>query len=230
MFYTIYKEKEPDEYSVFIYIPDILDDTTYNELSEWLNSRNYKSGFGVKSKPIPRKQLWYQEDKQYFCKKWKSRLERWESETYDDFLYLLQKKVCERIRSMMPKLPDSKYIDLSFDINSCLVNYYRHGYDSIHPHRDSIHSFGLYPTIIGLSIGATRMMNIERVQYNCDNIRSCKKDRENEQGIHMMFPLADNSVFIMMGSSQKYYTHEIIKEPHIIEPRYSLTFRKYIDL
>ena len=39
------------------------------------------------------------------------------------------------------------------DINSCLVNRYRSGADSIKPHRDSLDSFGPTPTIIGLSIG-----------------------------------------------------------------------------
>jgi len=230
MIYTIHKEYSENEYSVFIYIPNILDFELYDELTSWLQQKHYKNGTGAKNKPIPRLQLWFQENENYFCKSWKTRLERWKSEPYERMIYKIQGAIRKKLEEHDIKsiLPSSSCIDTSFVMNSCLINYYRHGYDSIHPHRDCIDSFGIYPTIMGLSIGATRMMNINRVYFNNENIKSCKRD-PNQQGINMTFPLEDNSLFIMMGTSQKYYTHEILKEPHIIEPRYSLTFRKYIE-
>ena len=39
--------------------------------------------------------------------------------------------------------------------------------------------------------------------------------------------LKSNSIFIMRGASQKYFTHEIIKDKSE-GIRYSLTFRKYL--
>ena len=44
-------------------------------------------------------------------------------------------------------------------INSCLVNKYRNGDDSIRPHRDTPDSFGFYPSIIGLSLGSSKVFN-----------------------------------------------------------------------
>jgi len=98
------------------------------------------------------------------------------------------------------------------EIDSCLVNKYKDGNDIIAPHKDNSISFGIYPTIIIYSIGSTREMKI-----NNDIIKKSK-----------LFSLEDNSVFIMSGASQKYYTHEIIKS-NTKNVRYSLTFRKYIN-
>ena len=148
----------------------------------------------------------------------------------------VQEIVNKRLKEMdiegMTGFKDRSYknMDFSFDFNSCLVNLYRDGNDSIAAHRDSIQSFGLYPTIVGLSIGSTRLMRIQRVYYNEENTKSCKMDNINKKGLTMEIPLDDNSVFIMAGSSQKYYTHEILKDEKVMEERYSMTFRKYIDL
>ena len=50
-------------------------------------------------------------------------------------------------------------------INSCLINKYRDNNDSIKPHRDSLSSFGNNLTIVGLSIGSSRILRLKRIIY-----------------------------------------------------------------
>jgi alkylated DNA repair dioxygenase AlkB len=101
-------------------------------------------------------------------------------------------------------------IVLNDKINSCLVNLYENGNDKISRHKDSSDSFGNIPTIVNLSIGQTRILRLIN----------------NEETID--FPLEHNSLFIMAGSSQKNYTHEIIEDKTITKKRYSLTFRELL--
>ena len=77
--------------------------------------------------------------------------------------------------------------------------------------QDTKLTFGEYPTIIGLSIGNKRNILFRKIQ---------NKEIFN-------FELESGSLFIMAGSSQKYYTHEIPKNDSK-EHRYSLTFRETI--
>ena len=90
---------------------------------------------------------------------------------------------------------------------------------------DSIESFGEYPLIVGLSLGSTRKINFRKVLYDENNTKSMKKDRKNP--VNFSMKLESGSLFIMSGSSQKYFGHEIPKcnDDNI---RYSLTFRKFI--
>jgi alkylated DNA repair dioxygenase AlkB len=260
MWYQVHREKEQGEYSVLLYIPNFLDISMYNYVKKWLSDNytndNFKGGEGVIGKEVPRKQIWFQENGEYFCKNWKGRLDRWKSENYSDNLREIQNYIQSRIidlnlenilKSSLTDDYNPSYIDFSPKLNSCLVNLYRDGNDSIHAHRDCVDSFGMYPTIIGLSVGVTRTMRITKIVYNEDNIKSMKPDKSvyetitkdtdfdidekhitcDKKGLMMDFELEDNSVFIMMGASQKYYTHEIIKEPDIQDKRYSITFRKW---
>jgi alkylated DNA repair dioxygenase AlkB len=98
-------------------------------------------------------------------------------------------------------------------INSCLINKYPCGENFIAPHRDSAISFGEKPTIIGLSIGNERKIDFVRND----------KTKVND----FSFDLESGSLFIMAGSSQKYYQHSIPKE-YCENVRYSFTFREFI--
>lgn len=203
-----------DEPYEFIYIDNVLPPYTYSRLLEWLQSQEYKSGKCISGKVIPRLQNWYQVDKKYFCEKWKYRYDRWKSEDYDDFLMILQNFISEQT---------SKILNKPIKFNSCLVNKYRNGNDVIKPHRDCVESFGEYPVISGLSIGSERKFRVCKIIYNTSNTKSLKKDTQYEDII-----LKDNSMLIMRGSSQKYFTHEILKDDSL-ESRYSLTFRDFLS-
>jgi len=240
--------KENDsEISILLYIENFLSDDNLMICENWLKKRYYDGDFIGESSKIneseierySRKQMWFQEDKEYFCSLWKERHKRWESYEYDRTLQyiqeLVQTKILDNIKHSMFSIELhelSKYykgiLDTRFNFNSCLVNVYENGNEGISPHRDCLDSFGLYPTIVGLSIGATRHMKIKRIVFNENNILSMKNDNDpKNKGLSMELPLQNNSVFIMMGASQKYYTHEIIKEPEIKDKRFSLTFRQW---
>ena len=211
------------EKSLFYYIPNFLTTKEYTILKKWLESNKFIKGNCVSGKEIPREQLWYQEEGKYFCKKWNHKYDRWTSNTYEEELEIIQNKI-KNFSKNIKQLTDSELIKIP-NINSCLINKYRSGNDSIKPHRDTSESFGIYPTIIGLSIGTERNIIIKKIDYDPNNINSLKHDTNTS--LNLDIPLEDNSLFIMAGASQKYFTHEIPK--HINEGvRYSLTFREFI--
>ena len=195
-------EHDNDRPTILYYQDNVVSD---DEI-DFLFDLNYKEGVYDKDDinktvKVSRKQLWFQTENKYFCPVWKKRLDRWEAMPYPNKLITVQNKIEELINNLQ--------LDSTFKINSCLINYYETGSNFIPPHKDSAFSFGEYPTIICISHGEERTMRI-------------KNDKESYD-----FNLKSNSVFIMSGSSQKYYTHEILKKS-TLNPRYSLTFRNYI--
>ena len=82
---------------------------------------------------------------------------------------------------------------------------------SIPPHRDCLDSFGEYPTIANFSIGDEREIMF----------------RNNKTKETTSYLLKENSLFIMAGTSQTDYTHEILKTDSE-KVRYSMTFREYL--
>lgn len=218
-----------DEKSLFYYESNFLDNNRYKELYKWLQNKNYKEGHCISGKEIPRLQLWYHEKKKYFCNTWKVHYSRWESEEYDDFLKSLQNEINIKVSCILDEFNMENL--QKPNLNSCLVNLYRDGNDSIKPHQDTSLSFGNYPTIIGLSIGESRNIIISETnktmkKYNSsNNITNFNKKNKLE----LKIPLENNSLFIMAGASQKYYTHQIPKNDSK-KNRYSLTFREHLDL
>lgn len=191
------------ESSFFIYIPNFLLLPEIINLKEWLESLEYMSDVNHNGIEISRKQLWFQEEEKYFCPIWKHRYPRWNGQKYNKLLDKIQDKI-------KLFLNNKKYNNLSKNFNSCLINFYENGLNKIKPHRDSIDSFGMYPTIVNLSIGETRTMRVTKEKDIID------------------FPLENNSLFIMAGASQKYFLHEILEDKNINNSRYSLTFRNMI--
>ena len=205
-----------NEYCLFHYVRNILSLDELTKLKTWLSDKKFKRG-EIFGKFIPREQLWYQEKKKYFCINWKERHDRWMSEEYDSYLQNIQDKIQKKVTNIINNLEDiNEESNIQYPkINSCLINKYLNGKDSIKPHRDTIFSFGESPTIVNLSVGSKR-----------DMIIKTNKDYENIENKYT-FELEDNSILIMAGGSQKYFTHQI---PECEESgiRYSLTFREYL--
>ena len=107
-----------------------------------------------------------------------------------------------------------------------MVQHYSNGNNYIRHHRDTDKSFGKEPVILGLSLGSERTLEFKRVKYNGSNKNLSKRDKDREH-LNFDFKLGDGSIFIMSGSSQKYWTHGMPKES-VVGERYSLTFRKTI--
>lgn len=184
-----------NEKSYFEYFPNFLSKLEIDTLESWLKTLNFHQGTKKNNIQINRKQIWFQEDGKYFCSQWKNIYPRWTSHEYTDILIAIQDKI--------NNITNKK-------TNSCLINLYETGNDFIPPHKDTHLSFGYYPHIFNLSLGATRTLKLSNPETD------------------LKFNLEHNSLFIMSGASQKYYNHEIIKDPSIKTPRTSLTFRQVI--
>jgi len=204
--------------SLLIYQDNVLSPEKYQELLEFLKTQEYKTGLCISGKPIPRLQIWYHLEKSFFCEAWKYRYDRWKSETYHPIILEVQDIIQQKTKELITKLHLEE--ELPFEItypefNSCLINKYRDGQDSIKPHQDSPISFGEYPTISNLSMVSEREMVVKALS-------KFKSIPEKE----IKFQLKPNSLFIMAGASQKFFTHSIPKQESE-HTRYSLTFRQH---
>jgi len=217
--------KEPNySNSVFIYIKNFLSTQEYQSILMWLDrSDDFKCNPNYTNTGYSRLQKWYNVSGEFFCPKWKNRPEMWKSFSYNDKLIEIQNKVQTFLKSSQL----SEYGIQIPTINSCLINKYRDGNDYIRPHRDTDKSFGEEPTIIGLSLGARRKIKFRRVVYNGKNSPlSCVDNMR--RNLNFSNTLDPGSLFIMAGSSQRFFSHEIPKTEEECGRRYSLTFREFI--
>jgi hypothetical protein len=192
-----------NERSSFIYIPNVFNDEDISDVYNLCENIQFISGNSYKGKNIRRKQIWFEERGRYFCENWKGRYDRWMGNKYSKLLYKIQENVTKHVKKIINTNTNTNF-------NSCLINKYENGKDIIAAHRDSVESFGDHPIIANISIGVTRILRV--------------KDIESKK-IVADISLCDNSMFIMSGASQLYYTHEII-ESDGDGYRYSLTFRE----
>jgi alkylated DNA repair dioxygenase AlkB len=91
--------------------------------------------------------------------------------------------------------------------NFCLLNRYRTGSDSMGWHADDEPEMG--PVIGSLSLGATRRFRI----------------RHNTTRETMTFPAGHGTLFIMAGTMQQFWKHEVPKTKENVGERINLTFR-----
>lgn len=222
-------ENGGDEYSYFIYYPNYFNDKEKCYTRHYLDSMDdFRYNINSNRTGNVRLQKWYQVNGKYFCSKWKDILPWWESFNYDKTLINIQKKIIFDIshKTILGNLFDKYNIPIP-KINSCLINKYRDGHDHIAPHSDTYHSFGKCPTICGLSIGASRILRIKSVVNNYQKVNGLSKIDKAHQDWNFNYLLEDGSLFIMAGASQKYFSHEIVKNMSS-KVRYSLTFREFI--
>lgn len=92
--------------------------------------------------------------------------------------------------------------------NGILVNRYNDGTQTIGKHRDAERDLGKNG-VVSISLGATRTFRI----------------RDASGGIVLDYPVEDEDIMIMAGDFQSYFTHEVIADKKVKEPRVSLTFR-----
>ncbi len=196
--------------TVLKYYEDIFSPDKYHIITQFMKEQNYCKGYSTGGKEISREQLWFHESSQYFCYEWKKRFPRWEGNAYTDTLTQIQSWVQEIVDSTCDTEPSIQRPNL----NSCLMNRYADGTCFITSHRDNSKSFGLDPTIIGISTGATRKIVL----------------RHNFKPLEHTIDLKDNSIFIMAGASQRNWMHEVIPDPDCDKERYSMTFREHLRM
>lgn len=102
------------------------------------------------------------------------------------------------------------YVQHTF--NSVLVNYYRHGQDSMGWHADNEPELGLNPVIASVSLGACRRFDFRHTT------------RKEIPKVQILLP--SGSILLMAGSTQHYWQHQVPKTKQVAEPRINLTFRK----
>lgn len=221
MSHVIYTPVIDGQKSIFLYQHNILSPSLLSNVKQFLADQKYINGYCISGKEIPRQQLWFQREGKYFCDRWKNRYPRWESKNkYPSLFDDINNEISEQVIKILEKH------DINYPkINSCLINKYRDGNDSIRAHRDTPLSFGDTPVILGLSVGDSRLFRVRRLD-NPDSFKSLKVSKQSSENIDFM--LEDNSLFIMAGYSQKYFSHEIPKMNNK-STRYSLTLREFID-
>jgi hypothetical protein len=219
----IYTPTIDNKKSVFLYQSNFLSEEVANQLLNFAKTQDMRNGWCVSGKEIPRKQLWFQKDGHYFCDAWKQRYDRWNAvEIYPDIL----NKIATLIKQNTELATSLKNHDIdlaNMDINSCLINMYRDGTDSIRAHKDTYLSFGQLPIIIGISLGDSRILRVRRL-HNPDSFKSLRVQKNSDENID--FLLEHNSLFIMAGYSQIFFSHEIPKMEDK-QCRYSFTFREF---
>lgn len=97
-----------------------------------------------------------------------------------------------------------------FQFNSCLLNLYRNGTDSLSYHSDSEQEYGVNPTIASVSLGTTRAFLLRR---------------NSDHGDKISFALRSGDLLIMTGTTQQHWMHSIPKRAGVTSPRINLTFR-----
>ncbi|MFM7363328.1 MAG: alpha-ketoglutarate-dependent dioxygenase AlkB family protein [Cuspidothrix sp.] len=99
--------------------------------------------------------------------------------------------------------------DISF--NSVLINLYRHGQDSMGWHSDDEPELGKNPIIASVSFGGTRKFQL--------------RHRFNKTSKKVAISLTHGSLFMMQGTTQEFWQHQIPKTAKSVHPRINLTFR-----
>lgn len=121
------------------------------------------------------------------------------------------------------------------DPNSCLVNKYRDGKDSVSPHSDDEPIFGEKgrpKTIISVSLGAARGFKIQpqKTLSRAGILASpaWEKIAGGRGKKSFTLVLEDGDIVLMGGHFQEYFLHSIPKSKDCTGERFNLTFRQVV--
>lgn len=104
--------------------------------------------------------------------------------------------------------------ELGVEFNSCLVNLYRDGADSMGYHSDNEPELGAQPTIASISLGDRRRFVL----------------RHRSTGERWSWDLGHGDLLVMRDESQSNYAHAIPKTSRQVGPRMNLTFRRFLRI
>jgi alkylated DNA repair dioxygenase AlkB len=102
---------------------------------------------------------------------------------------------------------------LPHSFNAVLLNYYRDGNDSVAWHSDDETELGPEPVIASLSLGAVRRFELQAL------------DRAERANSKRSLELAHGSLLVMGAGLQRYWRHQLPKQPEVGASRLNLTFR-----
>lgn len=209
--------------SIFMYLPKYIKDSNnhYLRMLNAFTNNDWKLGT-YKHHELNRIQRFYSVDKKPFCEQWKNQPERWQPHVYEDWLiemqYILQHDINDMCKDLMKTYTNFNTVKF----NSALINKYRNGNDYIPEHRDIV-VMNQDPTIVSISFGQSRVFKINRILYDPNDVRKLDRDVKN-QHFSKSWTLHHGDLFLMAGSAQKYFSHEILPD-NSTQPRYNITFR-----
>jgi alkylated DNA repair dioxygenase AlkB len=132
----------------------------------------------------------------------------------------------------------NKTIGIEKEVNytSILINKYCGKYSGVGWHSDNEKCIPENSIIVSISIGDERDFEIKRMTESEREFEYKKLDKkfiknENEKYEMHRFKLKSGSIFIMAGSAQNFWYHQLPKYKHLKDNhdiRYNLTFREYI--
>lgn len=96
--------------------------------------------------------------------------------------------------------------------NSCLVNLYRDGRDSMGWHADDERELGSEPVIASVSLGQTRSFRM----------------RHRQTKTVVDIALDHGSLLVMGGAMQHFWVHEVPKTSKSVDQRINLTYRRIV--
>lgn len=148
--------------------------------------------FGGKESKMPRFVAWYGDEGKEYTYSRKTFIPKPWTPTLLDLKLMIERHL----------------IDVKF--NSCLVNYYRDGNDSIGWHADSEKGLGRNPIIASISLGDHRKFDFKRIS-----------DSKQKFSI----PLGGGDLLVMGGDIQHNWLHGIKKTSEKVDSRINFTFR-----
>jgi len=155
---------------------------------------------------------WRQDKIQLFGKRiWLPRLTAWYGDPGKSYKY---SGIQNEPQPWIPALLEIKQaVEAATKVafNSVLLNYYRHGQDSMGWHADDEPELGPNPVIASVSFGQERRFDF---RHRIDKALS-------KESIF----LAHGSLLVMQGPTQHFWQHQLPKTKVISAPRLNLTFR-----
>lgn len=100
------------------------------------------------------------------------------------------------------------------EFNSCLINRYRNGHDSMGLHADDEPELGVEPTIASISLGAARDFEFRH---------------RMDSATRISIELESGSLLVMAGTTQTFWKHHLPKRLRVSEERLNLTFRNIVN-
>jgi len=155
---------------------------------------------------------WQQEQIKLFGKQiWLPRLTAWYGDPGKTYQYSgIQNKPLPWTPALLEiKQAVETLAPVSF--NSVLLNYYRHGQDSMGWHADDEPELGSNPAIASVSFGQTRRFDF--------------RHRTNKSLPKKSVSLSSGSLLLMQGTTQHFWQHQVPKTKQPAAPRLNLTFR-----
>ena len=141
------------------------------------------------------------------------------SDESDGYKYSGQMAQSQPLPKFLKKLLKRVNKMFETDFNGILVNRYEDGSDSIGAHSDDEKGLGKGGSVVGISLGAERVMRF----------RGKKTPLISDGKKFLDMPMPHGCIFVMDGDFQKEFTHEVPVKKSVTEMRISLTFRKHLS-